>query len=149
MVGSIHNALLDLDFCNKFIDLCFDIYKYKTKFNLIQDKILWHRNNKIAGGICDMTLYYLLHSEKIVDVHDLNIPLLINNEDCVFDHQLSRSYGYLGEQTYKLKNRIKNINKLHNKYYIEDINNKQVRLLSVHYQGNHNKKLLMQLGDTI
>ena len=42
MVGSIHNALLNRDFCNRFIQLCFDIYDNRTKFELIDKKIQWH-----------------------------------------------------------------------------------------------------------
>ena len=57
MVGCIHNGLLTLDLCNIFIQLCFDIYENKSKFNLIQEKVNYHKTNNIRGGICDMTFF--------------------------------------------------------------------------------------------
>lgn len=140
MVGCVHNALLNILFCNKFIELCFDIYRNKSKFYLIEPKINWHVNNYIQGGICDMTLYYLLFSEKIIDdIFNTNNVLYIDNELCVFDHQISGSYGFNGDGTYLIENNIKKIIKKNKKYYIVTINNEEIRSLSFHYQGEYKK----------
>ena len=143
MVGSIHNALLNIDFCDAFIQLCFDIYKTKTKFHLIEPKINWHTIKKIGGGICDMTLYYLLYASALLNnIRDLNNPITLHDEPCVFDHQFSSSYGYLGENTFlKTTNRNKKLMTRDDKYYLCTTQNTVVRLLSIHYQG-HNKQLL-------
>lgn len=138
MTGSIHNGLLNLEFCNKFIDLCFDIYKTKTKFHLIEPKIRWHTTNHIAGGICNMTLFYLLYSEKLVEnIFDTNELLYIDNEPCVFDHTISSEYGYLGRNTYKKKDNAKLILRKDDKYYFETKPfNDIIRVLSIHFQGD-------------
>jgi len=142
MAGSIHNALLDINFCNKFIELCFDIYKNKTKFNLIEPKIKWHTENNIAGGVCDMTLYYLIYYEKIIDnIIDLNEKYFVNGENVVFDHTISISYGFNGENTYKMINRTKEIQINENKCYFVTNDNDLIRTISIHYQGD-SKRIL-------
>ena len=150
MVGCVHNALLNMEFCNKFIELCFDIYVNKSKYNLIESKINWHKSNKIAGGICDMTLYYLLYSENIIsNVYDLNT---INNNTnnttntsntsnpetnvkCTFDHNINNSYGYLGDDTYIMLNNLKKLSIINHKPYVFDKTGNIIRLLSIHFSG--------------
>lgn len=142
MVGSIHNSLLDINFCEKFIELCFDIYGNKSKLNLIEPKINWHKDNNIGGGICDMTLYYLIYSEKIIEnIIDLNEILNINNEEMIFDHNLSDTYGFDGENTYEKNNNIKNIANNNNKYYFITNNNQLIRTITIHFQGGTKKVL--------
>lgn len=136
MVASIHNALLNIEFCNKFIELCFDIYHNKTKEMLIMEKLQWHKHNQIPGGICDMTLYYLLHSEKILDsVTDLNTPRMFEGEPVVFDHNVLNTYGYSGENTYETENGVKVIIQSGNKFYLKSNDGTIVRTLSLHFQG--------------
>ena len=137
MVGSIHNALINIDFCNKFIELCFDVYKNRSKFNLINEKMEWHKKNKIQGGICDMTLYFLLYSENLINnIIDLNMPILINGENVVFDHNISDSYGYNGENTFEKNNSgNKRLIKKDNSYYFKTNDGVWIKTISVHFQG--------------
>ena len=124
MVGSIHNGLLTMKFCDLFIQLCFDIY---------------------GGGICDMTLYYLLNSEGILrSINDLNQPRMLYGEKCVFDHQLSSSYGFLGNNTYVVKDGKKELIEENNKTYVKTVTGEKIRLLSLHYQGKHKTLLTVK-----
>lgn len=145
MVGSIHSSLLNAEFCTKFIQLCFDVYETKTKFYLVEPKIRWHRENRIPGGICDMTFYYLMYSEKIVDVTDLNEKMVLNTEPCVFDHQMTGPYGFLGENTYTMRPPFKDLYICNNKFYIMTTTNIVVRALTLHFQGN-SKQILLNLN---
>ena len=149
MVGSVHGSLLNLDFCDAFIELCFDIYQTKVKYHLIEPKVNWHRDNNHPGGVCDMTLYYLLYSEKLVNVEDLNQQHYINNEPCVFDHAVYNAYGYLGQRTYKASDEHgkKKLIKREGKYYFETINGDLVRALSIHFQGEWAKWILETLDN--
>ena len=89
-----------------------------------------------------MTLYFLIDSEgMIANITDLNDIIYIENEACVFDHMIQSNNGYLGDNTYIMKNDNKHITKINDKYYIQTINNTKIRLLSIHYQGG-SKKLL-------
>jgi len=138
MVGSIHNAMLNVDFCDKFVELCFDIYENKSKFDLIGKKIDWHKTNKIPGGICDMTLYYLLDSEKIIkNIIDLNEPFEFRGKSVIFDHNISDSYGFDGDKTYAKQNGIKILKLDGSNYYFtrDDKKQKQIQTLSIHFQG--------------
>jgi hypothetical protein len=141
MVGSIHNALIDLNFCDTFIQLCFDIYENKSKFHLIDEKMKWHKKNNVPGGICDMTIYYLM--TKLLTVKDIN---LFSNK--VFDHNISSPYGYLGENTFKMNNGIKVILKKDKYYFQTNTKNvkksKDLEVMSMHFQGNK-KQLLFQI----
>jgi len=138
MVGSIHNALLTPEFCDKFIRLCSDIYINKTKLALIEPKIRFHREKGVPGGICDMTLYYLLAKEKLLDVLDLNQLLLVEGTPAAFDHTVFCASGYTGEQTYVLRpNTMKQIEKSGDQHlFVVQGSGQHVRALSLHFQGH-------------
>jgi len=144
MVGSIHNGLLTPEFCRAFVKLCSDIYVNKTKMNLLEPKIRHHQEKKVKGGICDMTLYYLLAKEKILDVLDLNQPLVMEGAPSVFDHTVFSSSGYKGEQTYVVRpNTIKQIEKSGDQYlFVEQGSGKRIRALSLHFQGHSKPHML-------
>ena len=54
-----------------------DIYINKSKFHLIEEKYLYHLNNNLKGGVCDMTMYYLINKHKLVDVQNLMKPFVM------------------------------------------------------------------------
>lgn len=141
MVGCIHNGLLTLDLCNIFIQLCFDIYENKSKLNLIQEKVNYHKTNNISGGICDMTFFWLIYKEKLCNIFDLNDIVIFQEEECTFDHNITIAYGFLGEETYQKNGNFKNITIKDGKNYITSKNGKLIRLLSIHYSGDAKKVL--------
>jgi hypothetical protein len=142
MTACIHNSLLTIHFCDVFIQLCKDIYQNKSKFHLIQDKAVWHQKTRTPGGICDMTLYYLMVQHKMVtNVADLNATRIYQNELCVFDHNSCIKYGFLGDNTFQVKNDLKVIVKQGSHYYALLHNGQPIRLLSMHFQGNNKKYL--------
>ena len=146
MVGALEFSLLDLNFCNKYVELCNNIYVNNSMFHLIEKKYYHHINNNIPGGISDMTLYYLLYSEKLLDnIVDTTIPFMIGNELCVFDHNISYAYGYLGANTYKMSNNIKLIHQENGSYYVETYESKKIKLLGMHFQGG-TKSILANLN---
>lgn len=143
MGSSIHNSLINIDFCNTFVDLCFDIYKTKTKFGLIDKKIKWHQMTGMPGGICDMTLYFLIHDQKMIHpLVNLNHGNTINDEPFVFDHNFSSSYGYNGESTYLMDGSYKKLIKNGDKWYFNTVDGKEIRTVSIHFQGESAKQIL-------
>ena len=137
MCNSIHCGLLNLEFCNKFIELYNDIYINKTKFHLIKDKINFHTDsngNYINGGICDMTLYYLLVNEKLIDVENLTEP----KNNCVFINNINNGEGFKSEQQYHLQTSsaygCDDSNNTKNLIY-DQINNKELEIFNIHFQG--------------
>ena len=145
MVACIHNSLLTLDMCEEYVKLCFDVYKTGEKFHLIEDKWKYHKQQQL-GGICDMTLWYLHYvhrlsrSESVVNFNDM---MRVDGEDCVFDHNVNDAYGYTGTTTYRMGSNeqvnpwgdTKVITKRNDKYYAMSRDGREVRLLSIHYQG--------------
>lgn len=145
MVGSIHNALLDLNFCNALLDLYTDIYVNKSKRNLLREKIDGIASGRLNGNICDMNLYYLLWREKIVEVCDLSQPFFLNGEFCVFDHALHNPTGFFGPYTYKMtQDSLSGIKVLHSndgKIYVETLDGRKLRLLSIHFNDCAKKRI--------
>ena len=142
MSCSIHCSLLNVNFCNKFTELYEDIYINKLKSHLIKNKIKYHLKNKIFvnGGICDMTLYYLLNSEKIIDVENLLKP----NDEYVFINNINNGEGDTNKNQYLMINKIIKLfkNKKNKKLFILDnINKKYHFIFNIHFQGCA-KKLL-------
>ena len=145
-VGCIHNALLTETMCDDFVKLCFSIYKTKEKAYLIEDKWEFHQSQQ-SGGICDMTLWFLLLQHRNKDstpVTDLNDVVRYQGEDCVFDHNVNDAYGYAGPNTFMMGpnedisswGESKVVRKKKNKYYVMTQDGRELRLLSIHYQGH-------------
>ena len=143
MSGCIHNSVINLDFCNKYIEFCFDIYKTRTKFHLIEPKVNYHKTK--SGGICDMTIGYLGYTNKIFNepITNMNDIFMIDGEECTFDHNINDPYGYLGVNTYQTEwngnisrwCEVKKIQIENNKYYATTNTGNRIRLLTLHYQG--------------
>ena len=137
--ASIHNAYLTKNFCESYINLYMDIYKNKSKFYLLSDKIKKHYyNGKFNnGGICDMTLYAILTNKKIykdIRIYNLFKPIkdIYNNEYVFFNHLKDNTGEYKDE--YKKKN-----NKViiyDNKYVYSLIKRKKILVGAIHYQGD-------------
>jgi 3,5-epimerase/4-reductase len=143
MTGCIHNSVINLDFCNKYIEFCFDIYKTRTKYHLIEPKVNHHKTH--SGGICDMTIGYLGYTNQIFSdpITNMNDIFMIDGEECTFDHNINDPYGYLGMNTYQTEwngnisrwCEVKKIQIENNKYYATTNTGKRIRLLTLHYQG--------------
>lgn len=134
MAGSIHSGLIDTEFCSKFSQLFEDIYINKSKFDLIKNKIDYHESNNINGGICDMTLYYLLYKQKIIMPQNLIKPFKsINDEEYIFMNNYSLPGGYYHKNNFEMKN---NRIKIYNGNLVNDVvNDKKIKVANIHYQG--------------
>ena len=146
MSNSIHCGLLNIDFCNKFINLYNDIYVSKKKFHLIKDKVDFHTNPSTGkfmnGGICDMTLYYILANEKIVDVQNLLQPI----NESVFINNINTAEGFESKQQYRLKNNMIDYFKSNGVYKLHDeINKKDYTLMNLHFQGGAKRFMTNEL----
>jgi hypothetical protein len=140
MSNSIHSGLLDKKFVLEFEKLYEDIYINKNKLHLIKEKINYHtkNNNFVNGGICDMTLYYLLNQEKIIDVENLLENKVINNKKIVFMNNINNGEGPDSKEQYELINNIIKIQKSSNgedNYLYDKINKQFLVLMNIHFQG--------------
>ena len=142
MVSCIHNSILSIELCDTFIKLCKDIYINQSQKHLIQDKIKFHADTKSPGGVCDMTLCYIITRDRLVeDIVDTNVPMEYEGEPCVFDHHIGIPYGFEGEDTY-IMDTTKRLSKKNGKYYISTKSGKTVRLLSMHFSGRFKQFLI-------
>lgn len=134
MSGSIHSALLDNSFCLEFKNLFEDVYINKNKFNLIEKKIKYHEQNNLNGGICDMTFYYLLYKEKILDIQNLFNPIMNkDSEEHIFVNNYGNGEGPSSKDNFQIKN---NRLKIYSGKKILDLErNKKVSICNIHFQG--------------
>ena len=140
LTASIHCGLINENFCEEYEKLYFDIFINKSKLSLIEKKINFHKNN--PGGIADMTLYYLLHSENIIDVHNLLEPVLIDGVKSVFMNNVSNSEGYENQDQYSMNRKYIDIVKKDNKNLLYDKKNEEyLNILNIHFQGKAKKKM--------
>jgi hypothetical protein len=135
MAGSVASSSLTIPFLDAFIQLCRDIYVTKTKFHLIQPKIQYHKDHGKPGGICDMTLYYLLSKE--LPIHNL----LNRQEDgSTYDDNINDTLGFDGPKTFLLRDGIKDLSIVDSKVYARLVSGGVVKLNNLHFQGNNGKK---------
>ena len=134
MSNSVHVGLLNQHFCNVFIQLYKDIYDNKSKFHLIQDKVNYHKQHNgtfQGGGICDMTLYYIIANEKLIDVQNLLEP----NNGVIFMNNVNNGEGCNSKEQYKMNNNIQELQFTNNSTFIKDIEeNKNYKIMNIHIQ---------------
>jgi len=137
MAASIHISFLTYEFLLAFEQLCRDIYVTKTKFHLIEEKIKYHQENGIPGGICDMTLYYLLTKE--LDVR----PLMdIQPDGSTFDDNINDTNGFAGPNTFVHENNIKVLRQNGIVVEAKCVDGSYIRMNNIHYQGRAKKYIV-------
>lgn len=142
MCSSIHCAFLSLNFCNVFEQLYNDIYVNKSKLDLIKNKIEYHCVDKDIfknGGICDMTLYYLINKLKLIGVQNL---MEHDNEGNTFMNNYGIPEGTKSKQQYKMENGVIKIIKDENGIYnfiIDTKTDTRVRIWNIHFQGSNKR----------
>ena len=135
MSNSIHSALLNNTFCTEFEKLYTDLYVNKNKMYLLEDKITYHKSN--LGGICDMTLYYLLQNENYIIVDNLLEIRNYKNKKITFMNTLYSNESSKNKDQYLKENNIIKLYDINEKKYIYDkINDEYIELWNIHYQGN-------------
>ena len=146
MTDSIHNGLINMDFCKQFEKLYEQIYITKEKYSYIQGKIDYH-NRKIfsGGGICDMTFYYIMRKNKLVDVQDLCRPKIINGKKYIFIDNVNNGMDVESKHKYVTSNNYILIKKDENNqpYVIDKKSKEKYNIFNIHFQGG-SKKLLNQ-----
>jgi FkbM family methyltransferase len=144
MSNSIHCALLNNEFCIEFEKLYNDLYINKSKFKLIEEKINYHKINNIPGGICEMTLCYLLQNENYIIVDNLLEIRNHRNKKITFMNTLYANESSKNKDQYLKENNIIKLYDINGKKNIYDkINETYVELWNIHYQGDC--KILLEL----
>ena len=129
MTASVHNARLTRDFLERFMQACLDVFVNGSRFAEVVPKIRQHEQQRLPGGVCDMTLYHLVTRGR--DVQDLGTP----RDGCVFDHRFGSPEGHELQQQYEMEDGHKRLTRRGDAFFIHDVRGHEVRLLSIHFQG--------------
>jgi len=143
MDASIHCGLINREFCKRFEGLFKDIYVNKSKFNLIERKIRIHNveGGMVGGGVCDMTLYYLMSKLKMLDYQNLAGPVELDGKRYVFMNNIKGSSGYLGSKQYRVDGKglmVIKKGKCENMIY-DEIDGRYDVICNIHFQGGMKK----------
>ncbi len=140
MDASLHSGLLDLNFCEVFNKLYEDIYINKSKFHLIEEKYLYHLNNNLKGGVCDMTMYYLINKHKLVDVQNLMKPVCDDSKNLyIFINNMNLPEGFYSKNNFRFsRKKVKIYDK---KYIYDEVNECKILIAGMHYQGTAKRHL--------
>ena len=146
--SSIHSGLISIDFAQKYEILYDDIFINRSKFNLVEEKINYHKTHR--GGLTDMTLYHIMISTGIVEAQNLLEPILIDDEKCIFINNFSNGEGPKSQNQYKLRKGKIQIKKQDGKNYVYDeIEKTTLRTFNIHFQGTAKKDLNWRLSQKI
>jgi len=143
MSSSIHCGLLDKKFCLEFEKIYNDLYINKSKFKLIEEKINYHKNNNIPGGIINMTIFYLMQNENNIKIDNLLEIKNHKNTRLTFMNTLYSNESSTNKDQYLKENNIIKLYDINENIYIYDkINQEYIELWNIHYQGDC--KILLQ-----
>ncbi len=137
MAASIHFGLTSHNFYEQFVSLYEDIFVTNKKFNLIEEKIKYH-DEVSNGGICDMTLFYLLNKENYIEVDNLLIPRIQNEKKYVFMNNINTGEGIKSQNQYEmLDGRIKIFTNRKEKTNLifDKLNQEFHEIVNIHFQG--------------
>jgi len=137
MAASIHVSFLTYDFLLAYERMCRDIYVTKTRFHVIEQKIRDHEETGKPGGICDMTLYYLLTKELPV-----RALMDLQSDGSTFDDNVRDNNGFLGPETFERENDLKVLRRVDRRVEAKCVNGTYVQLNNLHYQGPAKKYMV-------
>ena len=117
---------------------------------MVKEKIKYHTdvNGKyVGGGISDMTLYYLLANQNIIEVDNLLNP----KNNIVFMNNINNGEGYESKDQYSLNYNMIDItfNKNNNCLIHDKVNNKKLQIFNIHYQGGAKRFMNEQLKTNV
>lgn len=119
---------------NDLIEFYIHIYKYEKE--TLREKWEFHRQNKLPGGVSEMTICYLWakHTQcKIANAAQ-------KSKTGIFDYNLMSSENYL-ENEYVMDNilKIKKIKIIEEKPYFESKEGEYIKVLALHFLGPSKK----------
>jgi len=132
-VVSAHFSIWTREGLESFCD--FVINTYSSNLNILKPKWDWHQSEKMAGGICDMTLLYNWYNGKK--------SLLSYYEGGTFDRGIGHSQNYLKDE-FLMNEGIKKINITDNGFYAFNKKGEEIELYGIHFQGV-NKNIIFSL----
>lgn len=140
--ASGHIAFVSRSFLISFCDFVIETYTYQLAF--LEGKIKYHRENNIAGGICDMTLLYLYYRNNPERIANLLIPF----DGYVFDHNFNSAEN-LYQSEFEKKGAYKWIILENGKPYGFTTDGNKVFFHGLHFQGDAKKEMISYYFDRV
>jgi hypothetical protein len=113
----------------KMCEFIFSSYTDPLRLTKLQEKASWHMSNKIPGGVCDMTVFYLFTLEN--DVFPINRVI----DNTTFDQNVNDSENFIRNEFIMIEGK-KKITREGNLLFGETSHGEKVRFRTIHCQGN-------------
>lgn len=123
-VASPHIFYCTYEMLDSFIDFVLDTYI--NNINKLEEKYKYHIDNKLKGGVCDMTLLFLW-SKKVKYYN------FYNAIDIIFDHAVQERNGYKYDKILLMKKVVIENNKV---FFIKNNSKEKVPVAMIHFQGS-------------
>lgn len=144
-----------LDALEDFLKFIINMYSTEQNIEILKEKMEYHREHSIPGGICDMTLLYLwVTDNKTKQKYKIHNNAKVENNE-VFDHNIQSADGYiLNEYKYDKFLKLKKIIFEDNTPYFYLRDGKKVKALTLHFLGgaktvmksyNNNESYILKL----
>ena len=127
-----------IDFC----DFVLNMYSSEEGRSKLREKWNYHRNNKIPGGICDMSLIYLYYNQN--EGKDIGILSEVT-EGSAYDDNINSSENRYKDE-YAMMGRFKNIKWQNGVPYCYNLMQEDwIRFNTLHFQGTSGKNYMDQI----
>lgn len=137
--GCGHSSYWKRAALEEFCDFCIETYTSPEYLKRYGEKMAWHVDRGLRGGVCDMTTLYLFWERH----RDQVINLAIAHQGAVVDHNVGSSTNFY-EGEYLMNGRIKKIEFLEKRPYLFPASSLEPVLAhSLHFQGER-KRLMPQ-----
>ena len=147
MASSPHCSFWNVHSLKEFI--LFTIDQYKNNSKILMKKYLYHKNRKLGGGVCDMTLLYLWKNKTKRKIYN---SVNLSNTKQLIDHNINfTSDLYEVGDFSKRKNKtilkknlhfvmedflgIKKIRKDKDSLYASRVDGLKTKVIGLHFQG--------------
>jgi hypothetical protein len=147
MASSPHCSFWNVHSLKEFI--LFTIDQYKNNSKILMKKYLYHKNRKLGGGVCDMTLLYLWKNKTKRKIYN---SVNLSNSKQLIDHNINfTSDLYEVGDFSKRKNKtilkkklhfvmedflgIKKIRKDKDSFYASRVDGLKIKVIGLHFQG--------------
>ena len=145
MASSPHCSFWNVHSLKEFILFTTDQYKNNSK--ILMKKYLYHKNRKLGGGVCDMTLLYLWKNKTKRKIYN---SVNLSNSKQLIDHNINFTSDFYLASDFNINKNIlkknlhfvmedflgiKKIRKDKDSFYASRVDGLRTKVIGLHFQG--------------
>ncbi|WP_310414124.1 hypothetical protein [Chamaesiphon sp. OTE_8_metabat_110] len=129
--ASAHISYWTAERLAEFCEFAIESFSDRRYLSLYAEKWHWHQQHQLAGGICDMTTFYLFWLERGSSIGNLSRQ----HDRHIFDNNMNSANNYLPDE-FELDRGLKKIDFVNGKpMFTASKDSQLVRVHGCHFQG--------------